>query len=122
VDSVYNGTLTTHLTAELGGELAHSKGASNKDPCSLAADPQGKHRPCSARPADRSLVAEDRSARKRPRPGGTGTRACSRRAHETGRRWQERRGTATRRGEAKAQVQGPVWRQMNTSERRSNDS
>jgi hypothetical protein len=60
--------------------------------------------------------------RMRPRPDGTGTRACSRLAHETVRDPSEQRGTTTRGGEAKAQVERPVRSQMDTSERRSNDS
>jgi hypothetical protein len=35
-------------------------------------DGRWQDRPCRARPADRSLVAEDRSPRWRPRPDGTG--------------------------------------------------
>jgi hypothetical protein len=83
---------------------------------------RGSDRPCRTRPADRSLVAEDRNAGGVRDQKGPEPRVCSRFAHETVRHWQEQRETAARAGGAKAQVERLVRNQMNTSERRSNDS
>jgi hypothetical protein len=82
----------------------------------------GSDRPAVPGRPIRSLVAEDRSAGGVRDQRGPKARVCSRLAHETVRHWQEQRGTASRGGEAKAQVERPVRSQMNTSERGSNDS
>jgi hypothetical protein len=69
----------------------------------------------------RSLVAEagapEASTTRRER-----NPACSRLAHETVRHRQEQRRTATSGGEAKAYADRLARSQMDTSERRSNDS
>jgi site-specific DNA recombinase len=57
------------------------------------------YRPCRARPADRSLAAEDRSAEGVRDRTGPEPRACSRLAHGTVRHRQGWRGTATVTGE-----------------------
>jgi hypothetical protein len=74
-----------------------------------------------ARLADRSLVAEDRSAadvRDRTGPEPEPARACSRDRPAR----EEQYGTVTRGAEATTQVERPVRHQMDTSEWRSNDS
>ena len=83
---------------------------------------KGEHRPCRARPADRSLVTEDRSAAGVRDRTGPEPRACSRLAHGTIRHQQEWRGTAARGEEAKAQVETPARSQTDASEPPSNDS